>query len=108
MAKFTDQCKTYKSASDILGRDIEKNLGYETKIRRIDNKTIAIQHHKTDVVIYHRNGVIELNTAGWESKTTKERINHFSPIGVTVIGGIWWINTEPPVMFHEGAKLLVK
>ena len=107
MAIFNGQCRTYKQAAELLGRDEKKPLGYETYIERIDNKTIAIRHHKTNVVTYRKNGETQLATDGWESKTTKDRINHFSPVGIKVIGGVWWLETNPPTKFQEGVTFKI-
>jgi hypothetical protein len=46
--------------------------------------TIAYRLHGTYVVLYHHNGTVELNSGGWRTVTTKDRINRcFSDYGPT-------------------------
>jgi hypothetical protein len=40
---------------------------------------IAVHLHSTDVLIFHANGDIWINTGGWNTPTTRDRINMFLP-----------------------------
>lgn len=55
------------------------NNARNTRIEIVDDRTVGIRLHDTYVVKLFDDGSFELNTGGWFSKTTKERINHFMP-----------------------------
>lgn len=40
-----------------------------------------IQYHRTIILIYHRNGMVTLNTGGHSTPTTRQRINDYLPPG---------------------------
>ena len=46
--------------------------------------TRRIRLHQTDVVTIHPNGGVTLNTGGWNSHTTRARINEFAPAHIGV------------------------
>jgi hypothetical protein len=51
-------------------------IGNNTRVER-RGENIAIRLHGTDVLTYHPDGGIELNTNGWRTSTTKSRINEY-------------------------------
>lgn len=46
---------------------------------KLENGVITITLHGSDIVMLHRNGDILFSLAGFNSLTTRERINHFIP-----------------------------
>lgn len=68
--------------AQLQGRNREsRKVGNNTYLKRRGDDTIAVRLHDTDVVTYHRNGDIVLDTGGWMTVTTKDRINSFIPYG---------------------------
>ena len=63
--------------------------------RRGDN--IAVRLHNTDIVLYRPDGDVVLDTDGWLTVTTKERINRYSPVRVWSVKGRW-------MLIHEGME----
>lgn len=59
-----------------------KRLAGSTILHMIDEDTYAIRLYNTDIVKIHRDGTWSLATGGWNTPTTKERINRFSPARV--------------------------
>lgn len=53
----------------------------------------AVRYHGTDVVIIHADGNYSLNTGGWYTYTTKDRINRFSPARVWSERGVWYLHS---------------
>lgn len=51
----------------------------------------AVQLHGTDVVTLRADGTYELNTGGWYTVTTKDRINGYSPARVSSERGTWFV-----------------
>lgn len=51
---------------------------------------ISIRLHSTDVVTYYPDGSIRLDSGGYRTVTTKDRINRFSPIRVWSKNWEWY------------------
>jgi hypothetical protein len=61
------------------------------KARKVGNNTyaeieydnsVSIRLHGTAVVRFYPNGLVKLNSGGWRTSTTKDRINKYSPVKV--------------------------
>lgn len=68
-----------------------KKLDNNTYAERRGEDVIAVRLHATDVVTYFRDGRVVLDTGGWRTVTTKDRINGYGPRGVSIssIKGEW-------------------
>lgn len=100
-----------------------KKLANNTYAERRGEGKIAVVLHATDVLTYHRHSpyragasgieAVVLNTGGWLTVTTKERINAFLPGGVRVSSnhGTWevsvggWATPSDVVRFRDGITL---
>lgn len=71
---------TYEQLDVFLGRKIVRNVPgiRATKVVRLD-VAIAVVYHNTAVVIASSDHTYKLNTAGYRTATTKDRINTYSP-----------------------------
>lgn len=73
--------------------------GREEDRRPLNNNTVAVKRgeavairlHRTDVVVYHADGTVTLNSGGWKTTTTKSRINRFSPFYVRQQSFDWYV-----------------
>ena len=83
---------SYGEAERILGHRESKKLGNNTYLERFDDDTIVIKLHSTYVVTYCKNGDVILDSGGWQSKTTKDRINKYSPVGVHQKKREWFLD----------------
>ncbi len=72
-----------------------RKLQNNTYAKRRCSGQIAIQLHATDILAFHLNGQIEVNTGGWDTVTTRSRMNDYLP-GPWRVGG------------HRGNTLLYK
>lgn len=54
-----------------------RGYGYKCEYRANAESVIAVRYHSTDVVLYYPDGRIELNSGGYTTNTTKQRINDF-------------------------------
>lgn len=43
-----------------------------------------LRFHRTDILTFDRNGLVTINTGGWRTVTTKDRLNKFLPEGFHV------------------------
>lgn len=74
---------TYSEASAMVkrGRNGRKRLQNNTYLER-RGEDFAVRLHYTDVVTIHADGTFTLRTGGWETVTTKDRINGYGPARV--------------------------
>jgi hypothetical protein len=78
--------------------------------RKIGNNTylyphkdgIAVRLHQTDVVVIHPDNTYTLNSGGWQTVTTKDRMNEYSPARVCQSKGVWYVDGYP---FVDGMKV---
>ena len=92
----------YASAAAYLGPKEDRPLENNTRlVRRGTN--IAVRLWATDVVTYHPDGSVTLDSGGWLTVTTKARINAYlpfsgKPFGINVWSdrGRWFVNRYDP------------
>ena len=72
-----------------------RKLQNNTYAKRRYSGHIAIQLHATDILTFHSDGQIDVNTGGWDTVTTRSRMNDYIP-GPWRVGG------------HRGSTLLYK
>ena len=131
MSKYYNATPTnYAEADEILGSPAVNRLGKELKIahnttiRRVDSDTIAIRLHDTDVITFHDGlpsghgsgwiGWTVVNSGGWQTVTTKERINRYLPEGWRLHQKdfVWYLSNSTGVNglsdreFVDGLELL--
>jgi hypothetical protein len=67
----------------------------------------AVRLHNTDVVTIHPDGTYTLRTGGWETVTTKDRINRFSPARVYSERGTWGVYSRGNGYYIRDGERLV-
>lgn len=81
MARLTKVPATYREADELLGERKTLRLGHNTTlVRRVPD--IAMRLHETDIVTWTPDGHLILDTRGWWTVTTKNRINQVPGIRV--------------------------
>lgn len=79
-----------------------------------DGDVINIRLHDTDIMTYYPDGVIELNSGGWKTMLTKNRMNDLLPKPWRVFAdkGVWYVSAgnswgkdEPYYVFEDGMLL---
>jgi len=92
--------KSYQAADERLtGRTpMRRKIGNNTWLKRRGDD-IAVRLHDTDVVVYHPDGSITLDTGGWFTVTTKARMNEHSPFGVSSVRGEWQVALRNPAYY---------
>jgi len=56
-----------------------RKLANNTYAQRRFSGQIAVRLHATDILTFHSDGQIDLNTGGWDTVTTRSRMNDFIP-----------------------------
>lgn len=80
------QCRTYAEALALLGSKPSRKLENNTYLVRLmdGSNALAVRLHRTNVVTYHADGRIELNTGTWYTVTTKDRIHKYTPASLQI------------------------
>ena len=81
--------------SRLYGRTVANN----TKVVKT-SRGYGIKLHNTVVVDVDENNNYLLDSGGWHSRTTKERINNFSPVRLSQRNGIWY--TQCGQIYDDG------
>jgi hypothetical protein len=85
----------------------------KSKITKIDNNTYKydidngykIRLHDTDIITY-QNGYYTLNSGGWYSRTTKERLNKYTPFWIYQKNYEWYIDYDNKTLtFNDNIKI---
>ncbi len=91
---WVSEFSNYKSAKAFLekGRDkTSRPVAWKTRLNLHDNGDITLRYHKTDVVTYHPDGSISLDSGGWKTQTTKRRINDYTDMRIFPDKGVWYV-----------------
>lgn len=73
------------------------------KSRVIDSNTIeyeradgskVIRLHLTDIITFNLDGSVTLNSGGWQTVTTKDRMNKFAPCRVFQEKSVWYVSLD--------------
>jgi len=91
-----------KATTTIKNRDTKK-VGNNTYLVKINPETIGVRLHNTIIVRIHADGSYTLNSGGWRTVTTKNRINKFCPVRVFQRNHDWYIGEGEP--FYDGIKV---
>lgn len=94
--------RDFASAEALLGGKPSRPLLNNTRLVRVDADTIAVALHGTFVVTYHRSGRVTVDSGGWRTVTTKDRINRFAPVHVQQRRGEWYVGDGA---FRDGMQV---
>lgn len=98
-----DSPMDYKSVIEKLNGRESKKVMHNTYLqwRTEESSTgergraVALKYHNTDVITWHADGRIVVDVDGWQTPTTKLRLNEFLPAGFRAYSdrGVWYIST---------------
>lgn len=86
------------------GKPLENN----TRLVKLENGDYAIRLHWTNVVVIHADGTYTINSGGYETATTKDRINGYSPARVFQKDFCWYVANPDYnrfVNYHDGIRV---
>lgn len=102
---------TYQNAKTLLGTSQEKKLQNNTYLKRVGPRKFGVFLHGTCVVTVSHTHTYTVNSGGYRTSTTKQRINEYSPARVFQKEGKWfsqiaeWDGCGVPVPFKDGMKI---
>jgi hypothetical protein len=73
-----------EAVSMVHGKTKQKarKIGNNTYAEIESDNSVSVRLHGTAVVRFYPNGLVKLNSGGWRTSTTKNRINKYSPVKV--------------------------
>ena len=96
----------YDSAARRLGNRQSLKLGYETVLHRHPDG-YAVRHFATDIVVYRRDGSVRLDTGGWYSRTTFDRIRQLAASVYSDHGQPWVFENGQRVQpYYDGMEIV--
>ena len=109
-AKLACRYTDFNDLVEYLGGKSSKKIGHNTFVEQIDEFTIGIKYHRTYIVKMDPTGVLTVSTGGWETSTTKERLNQFlgcRNVRIFQKKGEWYIvGTNETLPYQDGMLVL--
>ncbi len=68
---------SYHALATYLGKKDARSLAHNTMVVRVDDQFIGVILHHTRIVTFDLDGNVTLNSGGYHTVTTKQRINQF-------------------------------
>lgn len=93
---------SYADALATLRGRGSRRIAPNTCLELHGNLDIGVRLHETTIITIHANGNYTLNSGGYRTATTKQRINALSPAFVGQQRGQWWVGRRCPVAFTDG------
>lgn len=102
--------------SQFLGESVKRayigrKLCSNTWVLQHSPDEIQVDYYTTTILAFHRGGVIDLDMDGWDTTTTRARVNDFSPLSVWVMDGQWYVAPDkswfmskkqhPPIFLYD-------
>ena len=99
----------YRSLSYLIDGRESKKIGNNTIVHRLDDDTVAIKYHRTNILKINQENVVTISTGGWETVTTKDRLNQFLRCRGFYIfqkKGTWYISgNDETVPYEDGMRI---
>lgn len=93
---------TYLRIGSKLNGRARRKIGNNTYVLEFRDYR-AVRLHGTDVIVAYPNGTVKVNTGGWETRTTLDRINDWLPSGwgIYSLKSTWyWYNRTEDIGWH--------
>ena len=80
----------YSSAQKILAGRQKRKIGNNTYLEQID-EVFIVRLHNTDIIKIYPNNTQAISSGGWQTSTTKNRINEYSFASISQQKGTWFL-----------------
>ncbi len=106
----------YNSLRQFLDLKPSRKLGHNTIVHMVrvldspEQDQVAVKYHGTNIIKIDPENVVTLNTGGWETNTTKDRLNQFLSCRDAYIfqkNHVWYIkNRHETIEYKDGMQIL--
>jgi hypothetical protein len=90
----------YDGCQHVLGGRETKKLSNNTYLRK-EGANYIVKLHNTDIITVTPDNKLILNSGGWQTPTTKARINEFTKARISQKRGIWYL-AAGSTPFYDG------
>src|SRR4051812_30249653 len=83
----------------LLDRKDSRQLAYNTRLECDPDGSIGVRLHRSRIITFHRNDTFTVSSGGYETVTTKQRLNALLPPGFSIFARSyrWYISTPEGV-----------
>jgi hypothetical protein len=102
MARLKANIQDHETARRFLGNAADRTLGHNTRVSLcpagIAEGSIAVWFHRTAIIRYYQDGGFRLDSGGWRTVTTADRLRQLLPPGFRLESreGSWIIVDHRP------------
>ncbi len=98
--RFPSIGEAHAECARVLGKREERKVGNNTTLRRDSDGGYVIRYHSTDIIMVREKSVT-LETRGWQTSTTKLRLNAILPrdYSITQADSLWTLHKRPGESF---------
>jgi hypothetical protein len=75
---------TYQGLLNMLGKKEARTIDNNTVLKRKESGALAIELHGHEILTFFSGGSVRYDSRGYQTVTTKERMNHYGADGWTV------------------------
>ena len=91
----------YKEAINLIKNRSSKKLANNTYLLK-DGVNFVIRLHETNIVTITPKNHYILNNGGWQTMTTKDRLNKYLPCNIYQEKGLWYLSGS---LYYNGMEL---
>ena len=103
------ECREYLDKGKNRKNTMDRPIANNTRIEQLDDGTIGIKLHDTYIVKYYSNegnpkwdsDTIQLNSGGWRTVTTRDRMNRFCPLHVWTEKSVMYVSQSNWYEIHN-------
>lgn len=99
---------SYSKADKALGDKNSLVIGNNTELVRDRSGSISVELHGHRVITFQQNSTIVLDSAGYQTTTTKDRLNRYTPNSVRVFQDDfeWYVRVDgEEYRFNDGMRV---
>ena len=85
--------RTYKELKE-LSQTRKRKLGNNTYLVVRNDGGFGVRLHNTEVVVHYEDRIV-LDSGGYQTVTTKERMNKYTPFNIYQKNFKWFVNGKP-------------
>ena len=98
MLNYADCQKLFLKARN---KEKGKKIDHNTYLRKEENDFL-VKLHNTDIIRISQKNVYTVNTGGWQTPTTKDRLNNYLPIRLFQEKHIWYyVGPNPDTIYFD-------
>lgn len=96
---------THARCKGLLNGKGARKLAHNTFLRADPHDTYTVVYHATDIIRFFPGGAIVVNSGGWHTPTTKERINALLGLGIRSVKHVWMYGPGKGKPWEDGINV---